>query len=235
MIHYLIIDDEPIAHRIIENFCNNLPHLEKVGNCYNAFEAMPFLNQNTVDLLFLDINMPKLSGFDFLKTLVNPPKIIVTTAYKEFALEGYELNISDYLLKPFSFERFVKAINKTINTIEDKNTKSGLHTPETKSDTVSGFFIKGNKKHHQIHFEDILFIEAYGHYSKIYLKEEMIISPQKISTLEELLVGFNFIRTHKSFIVAKNKIKQIEGNRILINQYKIPIGQTYKATINTFF
>ena len=131
MIHYLIIDDEPIAHRIIEKYCTNLPHLEKKGNCYNAFEAMQFLNENEVNLLFLDINMPKLSGFDFLKTISNPPKIIVTTAYKEFALEGYELNISDYLLKPFSFERFAKAVNKTIaNTtvaktvIKDDTSKS---------------------------------------------------------------------------------------------------------------
>ncbi|RZJ81796.1 MAG: response regulator, partial [Flavobacterium sp.] len=117
MIRYLIIDDEPIAHRIIENYGENLPHLVKVGNCYNAFEAMKFLNENSVDLVFLDVKMPKLSGFDFLKTLSNRPKIIVTTAYKEFAIEGYELNVTDYLLKPFSFERFIKAINKTIDTL----------------------------------------------------------------------------------------------------------------------
>ena len=112
---YCIIDDEPIAHRIIEGYCKNLPYLEKVGNCYDAFEAMQLMNKQTVDLIFLDINMPVLSGFDFLKTLRQSPKIIVTSAYKEFALEGYELNVSDYLLKPFSFERFLKAINKAID------------------------------------------------------------------------------------------------------------------------
>ncbi|MEH6537997.1 MAG: response regulator [Psychroserpens sp.] len=151
MTHYLIIDDEPIAHRIIEKYCENLPHLEKKGNCYNAFEAMQFLNEHTIDLLFLDLNMPKLSGFDFLKTLSNPPKIIVTTAYKEFALEGYELNISDYLLKPFSFERFIKAINKTIDTNENKKSTPIVSTKETVPD-ASSFFLKGDKKHHQIHF-----------------------------------------------------------------------------------
>lgn len=234
MTHYLIIDDEPIAHRIIENYCENLPHLEKKGNCYNAFEAMQFLNENNVDLLFLDINMPKLSGFDFLKTLSNPPKIIVTTAYKEFALEGYELNISDYLLKPFSFERFVKAINKTITTTEKKNNISTLSPSETES-SASSFFLKGDKKHHQIHFDDLLFIEAYGHYTKVYLKHDMIVSHQKISTFEELLPKSGFIRTHKSYIVAKNKIKQIEGNRILINEHMIPIGQTYKGNVNKLF
>ncbi len=231
MTHYLIIDDEPIAHRIIEKYCEILPHLEKSGNCYNAFEAMQFLNEHKVDLLFLDINMPKLSGFDFLKTLSNPPKIIVTTAYKEFALEGYELNISDYLLKPFSFERFIKSINKTItNTLNTQETISMKPLPETNS-----FFLKGDKKHHQVHFDDVVYIEAYGHYTKVYLKEEMILSHEKISTFENFLPETAFIRTHKSFIVAKNKIQQIEGNRIIISEHKIPIGQTYKNTVNKLF
>ncbi len=234
MIHYLIIDDEPIAHRIIEKYCENLPHLEKKGNCYNALEAIQFLNENVVDLIFLDINMPKLSGFDFLKTIINPPKIIVTTAYKEFALEGYELNISDYLLKPFSFERFVKAINKTIALTENTKSSSILSNIETEPNTTS-FFLKGDKKHHQIHFEDLLFIEAYGHYTKVYLKNDMIVTNQKISDFDNLLSKSDFIRTHKSFIVAKDKINQIEGNRILINQHKIPIGQTYKENVNRLF
>ena len=230
MIHYLIVDDEPIAHRIIEKYCDNLPHLEKKGNCYNAFEAMQFLNENEVNLLFLDLNMPKLSGFDFLKTISNPPKIIVTTAYKEFALEGYELNISDYLLKPFSFERFVKAVNKTIK--QESISKTVAMADKTESES---FFLKGDKKHHQIHLKSILFIEAYGHYTKVYLENEMILSHGKISSLEEFLPESTSIRTHKSFIVAKNKIKQIEGNRILIDKHKIPIGQTYKRNINDLF
>jgi DNA-binding LytR/AlgR family response regulator len=235
MIHYLIVDDEPIAHRIIEKYCNNLPHLEKKGNCYNAFEAMQFLNENEVNLLFLDINMPKLSGFDFLKTISNPPKIIVTTAYKEFALEGYELNISDYLLKPFSFERFVKAVNKTItNTTVVQDSISKIAIAEVNTESKS-FFIKGDKKYHQVHLDSILFIEAYGHYTKVYLENEIVLSHGKISALEEYLPESSFIRTHKSFIVAKNKIKQIEGNRILIDKHKIPIGQTYKRNINDLF
>ena len=234
MTHYLIIDDEPIAHRIIEKYCDNLPHLKKSGNCFNAFEAMQFLNQEQVDLLFLDINMPKLSGFDFLKTLTNPPKIIVTTAYKEFALEGYELNISDYLLKPFSFERFVKAINKTItNTNDTKKTNNNIAITEP-SNNADSFFLKSDKKHHQVHFNDILFIEAYGHYCKVFLKDQMILSNDKISSFEASLPD-TFIRTHKSFIVSKSKIQQIEGNRILINEHKIPIGQTYKSQVNSLF
>ena len=233
MIRYLIIDDEPIAHRIIENYSENLPHLVKVGNCYNAFEAMKFLNENTVDLLFLDINMPKLSGFDFLKTLANPPRIIVNTAYKEFALEGYELNISDYLLKPFSFERFIKAVNKTIDALPNDKSMSASSITE-KQVNAGSFFLKGDKKLYQIHFQDLLFIEAYGHFTKVYLKDDMIISPLKISDFEKLLPILDFLRIHKSFIVSRNKIRYIEGNRVLIEQYKIPIGQTYKGNVNKF-
>ena len=146
-------------------------------------------------------------------------------------MEGYELNVSDYLLKPFSFERFIKAINKTIDTTKNKKNTAALSIHETEPN-VDSFFLKGDKKHHQIHFEEVLFIEAYGHFIKVYLKNDMIVSPQKISDFEKLLPQLDFIRTHKSFIVAKNKIKQIEGNRILIDVYKIPIGQTYKENIN---
>lgn len=228
MIRFLIIDDEPIAHRIIEGYCNNLPHLLKVGNCYNAFEAMQLLNGQHVDLLFLDINMPKLSGFDLLKSMSNPPKIIVTTAYKEFALEGYELNVSDYLLKPFSFERFLKAMNK----VTDYQPPTLASSAEKKKHS---FFLKGDKKIHQIHTDDILFIEAYGNYTKVFLADEMIISHEKISSLEELLPPSGFIRVHKSFIIATNKIKMIEGNRIAIREHFVPIGQTYKHNLKRLF
>lgn len=222
MTSYCIIDDEPIAHRIIEGYCEALPYLQKIGNCYNAFEAMELFSHTPADLIFLDINMPKLSGFDLLKTMVHPPKVIVTSAYQEFALEGYELNISDYLLKPFSFERFVKAVNKTV----------GPRVPAKQAAPVSheskGLFIKGDKKIHQVHPDDILFIEAYGNYCKIHLTEEMILSHEKISSLEGMLPMDAFIRVHKSFIVSIQRIRTIEGNRIRIGEQMVPIGQTYK-------
>lgn len=230
MIHYAIIDDEPIAHRIIEGYSGNLSHFKKAGNCYNAFEAMELLNKQKIDLLFLDINMPKLSGFNFLKTLKNPPKIIVTTAYAEFALEGYELNISDYLLKPFSFDRFIKAINKTFGDKAEKNSN-----PSFSRVNQTRFFIKGDKKHHQVSSDEILFVEAYGNYTKLYLKDEMLVSHEKISSFENLLPETDFIRVHKSFVVALSKIKSIEGNRIYIGNHKIPIGQTYKAIFTKLF
>ena len=224
--NYCIIDDEPIAHRIIEGYCKNLPYLQKVGNCYDAFEAMQLLNRHSVDLVFLDINMPKLSGFDLLKTLSQLPKVIVTSAHKEFALEGYELNVSDYLLKPFSFERFLKAMNKVR---DDQLAPTLMPTPENKQ---ASFFLKGDKKTHQIHLDNILFVEAYGNYTKVFLAEEMIVSHEKISSLEALLPTTDFLRVHKSFIVAIHKIKLIEGNRIAIGTHQVPIGQTYRSRVN---
>jgi len=221
---YCIIDDEPIAHRIIEGYCDNLRYLKKIGNCFDVFEAMQLMKDNTVDLIFLDINMPKLSGFDLLKTMQHLPKIIVTSAHKEFALEGYELNVSDYLLKPFSFERFLKAMNKVV----DYQNATSNNSTEKKKDS---FFLKGDKKTHQIHITDILFIEAYGNYTKVFLAEEMIISHEKISSLEKLLPTSGFLRVHKSFIVAANKIKMIEGNRITIGEHVVPVGQTFKHNL----
>ena len=225
---FLIIDDEPIAHRIIEGYCADLPHLEKAGNAYNAMEASVIVSQQSVDLIFLDLNMPKMTGFEWLRTLPHPPKIIVTTAYKEFALEGYELDIEDYLLKPFSFPRFLKAVNKAT---ESSRAPAPQLVPSPDSQG-SRFFLKGDKKHHQVNVSDILFVEAYGNYCKIHLREEMILSHEKISSMETRLANNNFLRVHKSFLVATDKIKLIQGNRIFILDHEIPIGQTYKSRVN---
>jgi len=232
MLKYIIIDDEPLAHEIIEEFCSMLPHLQLEKNCYNAIEALKFLNANTIDFMFLDINMPKLRGLDFLKTLTTPPKTIITTAYKEHAIEGFELNVVDYILKPFSFNRLVKAVNKVSDS---QTTKTIVKEVSNSSDNSTRFFVKGDKKHHQIDLNDLLYIEAYGNYTKLFLKNEMIVSHEKISYYEGLLNASNFLRVHKSFIVAIDKIKFVEGNRILINEHKIPIGQTYKNNINKLY
>ncbi|MEH6537701.1 MAG: LytTR family DNA-binding domain-containing protein [Psychroserpens sp.] len=232
MLKYIIIDDEPLAHDIIEEFCSMLPHVQLEKNCYNAMEAMQYLNENTIDFMFLDINMPKLRGLDFLKTLTKPPKTIITTAYKEHALEGFELNVIDYILKPFSFDRLVKAVNKVSDTQAPKTIikeVSNANEPPTR------FFVKGDKKHHQIDLNDLLYIEAYGNYTKLFLNDEMLVSHEKISHYEDMLSPSNFIRIHKSFIVAIDKIKFIEGNRVLINEHKIPIGQTYKNSVNKLY
>ena len=231
MLKYIIIDDEPLAHEIIEEFCGMLPHVQLEKNCYNAMEAMQFLNENVVDFMFLDINMPKLRGLDFLKTLTKPPKTIITTAYKEHALEGFELNVVDYILKPFSFDRLVKAVNKVS---ESQSTKTVIKEVSSSVESKR-IFVKGDKKHHQLNLDDLLYIEAYGNYTKLFLTHEMIVSHEKISHFEDILEATSFLRVHKSFIVAIDKIKFIEGNRILINEYKIPIGQTYKGNVNKLF
>jgi DNA-binding LytR/AlgR family response regulator len=224
---YLIIDDEPIAHRIIESYCAELSYLQKVGNAYNAFEASAIISREKVDLIFLDLNMPKMTGFEWLKTLSHPPKIIVTTAYKEHALEGYQLDVVDYLLKPFSFARFLKAVNKVSDAAKAPSPMlSGSHSAQ--QDT---FFLKGDKKHHQVHTNELLYVEAFGNYSKVHLRQEMILTHEKISTLETLLPEESFLRVHKSFIVAKDKIRLIQGNMIHLEGHTIPVGQTYRSRI----
>jgi len=191
MLKYIIIDDEPLAHEIIEEFCSMLPHVQLEKNCYNAMEAMQYLNENTVDFMFLDINMPKLRGLDFLKTLSHPPKTIITTAYKEHALEGFELNVVDYILKPFSFDRLVKAVNKVS---ESQTTKTIIKEVSGSKDQSKRIFVKGDKKYHQIDLNDLLYIEAFGNYTKMFLKDEMIVIHEKISHYDEMLSASGFLR-----------------------------------------
>ncbi|MEM1259319.1 MAG: LytTR family DNA-binding domain-containing protein [Bacteroidota bacterium] len=225
MIKYIIVDDEPIAHDIIKGYCNALPNLSFLANCYDAIEAMEYLRKNKVDLVFLDLNMPKLKGFEFLRVLDNPPDIIVTTAYQDHALEGYELNIVDYLLKPFSFERFIKAIQKL------DSRKTEVPTSNT-SVSKEGLFLRANKKLVQVKKDDILFVEATGNYVKIVTQSNEVQVREKISDILTLLPVNEFLQVHKSFIIAKRHIAEIEGNRIYIDDFIIPVGKTYKSNLN---
>lgn len=227
----IIVDDESVAHDIIRKYCALLPNLQVVQDCYDAIEAIEYLNGNAVDLIFLDLNMPKLRGFEFLKTLPHPPKVIVTTAYKEYALEGYELNIIDYLLKPFSFERFLKAVNKA--TLE--TSKPAVNPPQGLLETKpTRTFLRANNKDIQVVFDDILFVEASGNYIKIVLKEEVITLRGTLSSIMEVIPAEDFMQVHRSFIVAKQHIKSIEGNQIFINKHTVPIGKSYKSELDRF-
>jgi DNA-binding LytR/AlgR family response regulator len=230
MIKYLIIDDEHIAHDIIKGYCDILPNMELMKHCYDAIEALEYLNKNTVDLIFLDLNMPKLKGFEFLKTLASPPKVIVTTAYSEFALAGYELNIVDYLLKPFSFERFLKAINKVESSKSIIMPSSSESNDETEAS--KRIFLRQNNSYIQVDVASILYIEASGNYTKIITTAETITIREKISDMLVSLSSDDFIQVHKSFAIAKKHIKSIEGNRIYIGDDTIPIGKLYKANVN---
>ena len=228
MTKYLIIDDEYVAHDIIQGYCDLLPNMQLLKNCYDAIEALEYLKENSVDLIFLDLNMPKLKGFDFLKILPAPPKVIVTTAYSEFALESYELDVIDYLLKPFSFERFLKAVNKATNPPKEKS----IHSISKKSIGDRRIFLRSNKKHTQVILDDILYLEASGNYTKIILTTETISIREKISNVLSLLPSEEFLQVHKSFAIATKHIKSVEGNRICIGETIVPIGKLYKANVN---
>lgn len=231
MIQCLIIDDEPLAHDLLTTFCERLPHLSVAGHCYDALEALEWLNHNGADLIFLDLNMPKLKGFDFLRSLTAPPKVIVTTAYKEHALEGYELDVADYLVKPFSFERFLKAVNKTISVAMPAKETKVVRQNKKAPGTPARFFVKGEKEYHQVNSDDILYAEARGNYSTLFLENEQLPVHEKISDLEDLLPGPAFLRVHRSFVVAVSKIRKLSGNTLTIGDHEVPIGQTYSKMV----
>ncbi|WP_448529502.1 LytR/AlgR family response regulator transcription factor [Raineya sp.] len=221
----LIVDDEPLAIDILAEYVKKTPNLSILTTCLNASEAIEVLGSSSIDILFLDIHLPGLNGFEMLSQLENPPFTILTTAYSEYALQSYEIGkVIDYLLKPFSYERFLKSIQK-ITQIQQFN-KSITET--TLKDFV---FVKSDKKIHKIDIKNILFIEALGNYLKIYTPEQVILAREKISNLEKLLPNEKFIRTHKSYIIALPYVKFIEGNIIHIDKYSVPIGENYKKIL----
>jgi len=222
----IIADDEPIARQIMESYIQEVSYLELVASCKNAFEVMDFLQERSVDILFLDINMPKLSGLSLLKTMQQQPNVIITTAYAEYALEGFELSVTDYLLKPFSLERFLQAVQK----VRQKVQETAYVVPVMKEETTASIFVKSDKKMIKIDFTEILYIEAYGNYIKIYTKE-MILTPQTLSDFLEKLPK-TFIRIHKSFVINFNQVKLIDGNQMVLqNDTKLPIGKSYRKQV----
>lgn len=224
----LIVDDEPLAQRVVERYAGNLPFLEVTGKCDSAVEAIDFLHHHDIDLIFLDINMPKLSGIDFLRTQKNPPLVIITTAYAEYAIQGYELDVVDYLMKPFAFDRFYKAIQKAEEMLRGRENMHQEHKDQDNQDERF-IFIKSSKKTFKVNLDQILYIEALGDYVKIYTTDRMIVSYQSLKNIEALLPSRQFPRVHKSFIVALSRIDMIEGNQVKIRERMIPVGTNYKA------
>ncbi|MEO6285496.1 MAG: LytTR family DNA-binding domain-containing protein [Dyadobacter sp.] len=221
----LIVDDEPIARDIINKYCGHLPYLNVVASCGMALEAKTVLQQQRVDILFLDINMPVMDGIMFLKTLKNPPQVIFTTAYKEYALDAFDLSACDYLLKPFSMERFMVAVDKAI---EKLNTTPVTFQENTEPKTEDFIFIKTDGKIYKIRHDDLLYAEANGNYTKIKTVQNTLLPAMTFSNFEELVPKSLFLRVHRSFIINKSKIDHIEGNRVFINETEIPIGSNYK-------
>jgi len=225
----LIIDDEPLAQNVIENYLESFSFMRLIAKCDNALIALEWIKKQKIDLIFLDVSMPFISGIDFSRTLRNPPAIILTTAHKEFAVESYELNVLDYLLKPISFERFLKAINKLkIDTSEI--IKPGII--DIKNDSF--IYVKSEKKNVKILLKDILFIESLKDYIKIHTIDKMIMTQVPISTIEQRLPD-NFLRIHRSFIVAKDKITAYTQHDLEIGKFQIPIGRNYKAIVQRNF
>lgn len=233
MIHKLkclIIDDEPLAQNIIENYLKNVDYIDLVAKCDNALSALTWIKKQKIDLIFLDISMPFLSGIDFIKTLQNPPAIILTTAHREFAVESYELNVLDYLLKPISFERFLKAVNKLENKEASKVIKPAIDDSE--SDVF--IYVKSEKKNVKILLKEILFIESLKDYIKIQTPTRSIVTQVPISAIEQRLPE-SFLRVHRSFIVARDKITAYTQHDFEIGKYQIPIGRNYKAAVSKIF
>lgn len=222
MIRCLIVDDEPLSRQVLNGFVADHPDLELAGECKDALEAMSFLEKHEVDLLFLDINMPKLSGVNFYKLLQKRPEVIFTTAYSEFAVEGFELNAIDYLMKPIAFERFIKAIQKV---------KLKLGQSSNSSIAQDYIMLKADKKMYRTPFEDILFCEALGDYVKVHLKDKVLIISTTMKSLLTELPDQLFLRTHKSYIINKTKVEYIEGNQIKLGSQLVSIGQSYREEV----
>ncbi|RZJ82340.1 MAG: response regulator transcription factor [Flavobacterium sp.] len=225
----IAIDDEPIALDIVAAHASKVPFIDLKATFTNAFEAITYLQQNKVDLLFLDIKMPDINGIDFLKTLSKPPMVIFTTAYSEHAVQSFELDAVDYLLKPFSLFRFLKASNKAKELFDLRNNQS-------ENNNADHIFIKDGYEQVKVLLSEILYIEASGNYTQIILSQDRLLSSRiTINELSELLPNQQFIRTHRAFIVAKDKINRYDRSQIIIGNKSIPIGSTYLPNLKLSF
>jgi DNA-binding LytR/AlgR family response regulator len=222
----VLIDDEPLAIKVLQNYFTNFTDFEVIGTFNNSLEALDFINSTTVDAVFLDINMPMMTGFELISLIENKTKVIITTAFREFAAESYDLDVLDYLVKPIPLPRFIKCINK-ITT--EYNLKNNIKVETTKGD--SHIFIKVDKKMMKINIEEILFVEGMKEYIKVVTPDKTYITHKSLTSLSEELPADRFLRIHKSYVIALNKVKSIEGNRIQIQSYTIPIGRNYSKEV----
>jgi DNA-binding LytR/AlgR family response regulator len=226
----LIVDDEPLARGLIRNHIEKLGNFEVIGECCNAMEAFQSLRNQSTDLVFLDIQMPQITGIDFLKTIKHPPKVILTTGYSEYALEGFDLEVVDFLLKPISFERFLKAVNKFYAEVTDQPVFSQPIS------TSNGYeeayiYVKENKKAVKVFLGEILYVEGLSEYVQIFTDKKKIITKASMSHMEEKLPNSRFLRIHKSYIVSVKKIEAFTTTNIELPGKELPIGRSYKSTV----
>lgn len=221
----LIIDDEPLARRVLEEYISKVPELSLLGSCQNAIEAISVVKKQQPEIIFCDVKMPELSGLEFIKLLEPSPKIILTTAYQEFALDGFDLGVCDYLLKPIRFERFLKAVGRAM--------PSSLASTDAPSQTIEEpapafLFFKTEGTFTKVFLEEIKYVEAWGNYVKIHYSNKPLLVKDTLSAMEELLGAKQFVRIHKSFLVAKKEVKKYFDNTVLIGEIELPVGNFYK-------
>ncbi|SFD17281.1 LytR/AlgR family response regulator transcription factor [Flavobacterium phragmitis] len=222
----VLIDDEPLAIKVLQNYFTNFTDFEVIATFNNSLEALDFINSTPVDAVFLDINMPMMTGFELISLIESKTKVIITTAFREFAAESYDLDVLDYLVKPIPLPRFIKCINK-ITT--EYNFKNNIKVETAKGD--SHIFIKVDKKMMKINIEEILFVEGMKEYIKVVTPDKTYITHKSLTSLSEELPADRFLRIHKSYVIALNKVKSIEGNRVQIQSHNIPIGRNYSKDV----
>jgi DNA-binding LytR/AlgR family response regulator len=227
----LIIDDEPLARDLIRSHIEKLENFEICAECGDAMKALQELHKHKIDLMFMDIQMPQITGVEFLKTLKNPPKVIITTAYREYALDGFELDVVDYLLKPITFERFLKAINKYYQTTQDEviNVNQGIANTSVPEEAF--IYVKENKKVVKVHLSEILYVEGLSEYVQIYTNQKKIITKTSMTNMSEKLPDTCFVRIHKSYIVSLSKVEAFTASSIEVPGKELPIGRSYKNSV----
>jgi DNA-binding LytR/AlgR family response regulator len=222
---YLIVDDEPLARKLIASHASKIEGLELVGECGNAIEAANLLRNKSIDLIFLDIQMPEMTGFQFASTIKNPPAIILTTAFRDYAPEAFDLSVVDYLLKPISFERLLRSVNKFFDGMENRNSVVSVTHDEQRF-----VHIKADRKIHKVSESEIRYIESLDDYVKVHLKDMILITRENISSLEEKLPNPPFVRIHRSFIINSNWVKTISNEGIELNGKELPFGRAFKKS-----
>jgi DNA-binding LytR/AlgR family response regulator len=216
----IIIDDEPLSQDVLEDFVKACPELNLVAVCNDALEAGEVLKKEPVDLLFLDINMPKLSGIGFVKSLKEPPLVILVTAYPEYAIEGFEIDAVDYLLKPVSFERFRTAVNRVLERFSLKEDQDQKH-----------IMVRANKKNYRINFDELIYLEAQGDYVRFVTEDQVLMVHGTLKEYLKILSTKQFIRIHKSYVIALAKVVYIEGNLVKLGEHKLPVSLSFKETL----
>lgn len=226
----IIIDDEPLARDLMRNHIEKLDNFEIVAECADAMKALQELREKKVDLMFMDIQMPQITGIEFLKILKNPPKVIITTAYREYAIDGFELDVVDYLLKPITFERFLKSVNKYYQVSQDESTVAAP-VSETMQPDEAFIYVRENKRVIKVHLNEILYVEGLSEYVQIYTDKKKIITKTTMTSLEEKLPNECFMRIHKSFIVSMARIEAFTSTTIEVPGKELPIGRSFKNSV----